>query len=326
MKPRTRFGRALKVPRPARPRDTIELRYHRFSIIMNEERRLAYVSACNVNFNPPASVSRDEGGASWRLDPRLDRDQQLGDAYYKNNDYDKGHLTRRDDAAWGSEPDNALDANWDTVHYTNSAPQHFLLNRSDPFTHANLDLWGDLENFITEQGEAQRTKLTIFNGPIFGESDKPFGGDALAPWSFFKIVVWRDPGKPPGALGFVLDQHDLIENLPEEAIDPGRFSIRQKRISAIERSLDISFGPVVDWVQMPARDAREALEEEAGIEITTASDIVIDSTKTVDAAKPAPSSAKPDRFSTGRRNQGPTRRTRPLQSGSECVSCMPMRM
>ena len=284
MKPRPRFGHALLIPRPARPRDTFELRYHRFSIIMNEERRLAYFSACNVNFNAPETVGRDEGSKSWRLDPRIDSEHQLGAPYYLNNDYDKGHLTRRDDAAWGSDKDDALAANWDTFHYTNAAPQHYLLNQSTEFTGADLDLWGDLENFISEQGGQQR-RLSIFNGPIFGHRDKKLD-DALVPWAFFKIVIWRDRNESPGAIGFVLSQRDLIENLREEAIDPGRFSIRQKRISQIERDLDISFGPLTEWDQMPQHDARESLDDE-GVEITRVSDVVIRSAEPSSTGHPA---------------------------------------
>lgn len=281
LKANPRFGGALRVPRPARPNDRIELRYHRFSVIMNERRRLAYVSACNVNFNAPETASRDEGSQSWRLDPRLDRKHQLGAAYYDGNSYDKGHLTRRDDAAWGRNKTDALAANWDTFHYTNSAPQHELFNRSDDFTGKGLDLWGDLENHISEQGGAQRTRLSIFNGPIFGDNDKPFD-DALVPLSYFKIVVWRDKNQPPGAVGFVLEQDDLVRNLPEEAIDVGRFRIRQKRIAWIQGKLDIDFGDVKLWDQLPENEAltdtNEALAEsldDGDVAITTLKDIVL---------------------------------------------------
>ena len=272
MKAEPRFGRALRVPRPARPGDRFELRYHRFSVLMNETRRIAYVSACNVNFDPPETVSRDEGSQSWRLDPRLNNEQQLGAAYYDGNDYDKGHLTRRDDVAWGRNKEDALASNWDSFHYTNAGPQHSLFNRSDDFTDAGLDLWGDLENHISAQGEAQRTRLCIFNGPIFGNRDKPLG-DALVPLSYFKIVIWRDRNQPPGALGFVLEQDDLIRDLPEEAIDPGRFNVRQRRISWIESNLDISFGTVTGWDQMPRPDeALEAMDDD-GILLRSVNDI-----------------------------------------------------
>ncbi|MVT50073.1 hypothetical protein GPL17_06170 [Bradyrhizobium yuanmingense] len=272
IKERTRFGKLLRVPRPARRTDRFELRYHRFSILMNEIRRLAYVSACNVNFDPPASVSRDEGSQSWRRDPRIDPEHQVGGPYYEGNDYDKGHLTRRDDAAWGSNDDDALDANWDTFHYTNAAPQHELYNRSTDFTGRDLDLWGDLENFISKQGARQRTKLSIFNGPIFTADDKPLR-DILVPRSYFKIVIWRDGTADPGAIGFVLEQDDLIGGLPEEAIEAGRFHMKQKRIRLIERKLDISFGVVGDWDRTPRGGAEEALDD-TEIEIKSFSDIV----------------------------------------------------
>lgn len=281
MKANPRFGVPLRIPRPARPNDRFELRYHRFSVLMNERRRLAYVSACNVNFNAPDTASRDEGSQSWRLDPRLDRNHQLGAAYYDGNSYDKGHLTRRDDAAWGRNKADALAANWDTFHYTNAAPQHELFNRSDDFTGAGLDLWGDLENHISEQGGAQRTRLSIFNGPIFGSNDKPFA-DALVPLSYFKIVIWRDKNQPPGAVGFVLEQDDLVRDLPKEAIDVGRFRIRQKRIAWIQGKVDIDFGSVTSWDQLPENDAltdaNEALAEglnDNDVAITKLKDIVL---------------------------------------------------
>lgn len=274
VKDRPKFGGALRVPRPARARDRFELRYHRFSVLMNQERRLAYVSACNVHFDPPATATRDEGSQSWRLDPRLDNNQQLGAAYYDGNAYDKGHLTRRDDAAWGRDKDDALAANWDTFHYTNAGPQHELFNRSDDFTGADLDLWGDLEDHISVQGGGQRARLSIFNGPIFGGNDKPLA-DALVPLAYFKIVIWRDRNKPPGAVGFVLEQDDLVQNLPEEAFEVGRFHIRQKRISWIEGRLDITFGPVTGWDRMPSGPSVEEGLEDEGVLISSVDDIVM---------------------------------------------------
>ncbi len=256
MKPAPRFGNLLRVPRPARPEDVNELRYHHYSVLMNEKRRLAYVSACNVDFNPGATITGDAGGGSWKLDSRLDSAQQMGPQFYDGGDsnpYDKGHLTRRDDAAWGRDKDEAVAANKDSYHYTNAAPQHRLFNQPNH----HLDLWGDLEEFISDQGSAQRTRLSIFNGPIFGMHDKPLRG-ALAPFAFFKIVIWRDGNAAPAAIGFVLEQTDLIAHLAEEAIDPGRFKIHQRPISAIEALVDVSFGPVTGFDVLAANSANAA--------------------------------------------------------------------
>lgn len=271
VKPEPRFGGALRVPRPARAGDTHELRYHHYSVIMCASRRLAYVSACNANFRAAVNASRDQGTDSWRNDPRIDGRHQLSSLYYNHNDYDKGHLTRRDDAAWGNTLAEAIAANNDTFLYPNAAPQHFLLNQSDDFTHAGLDLWGDLEEFISGQAGGQR--LTLFNGCIFGDEDKPLH-DALVPLSFYKIVVWRDARANPGAVGFVLQQDDLVASLSEEAIDPGRFEIRQRRIADIEAMLDIDFGPVKDWDLLAGARPEEGIEED-GVLIRSLDDVLL---------------------------------------------------
>lgn len=271
VKPQPRFGGALAVPRPARPADRVELRYHNYSVIMCGKRRLAYVSACNLDFGAAETASRGEGRNSWRNDPRVETRDQLGNRFYDHNDYDKGHLTRRDDTAWGDTLEEAIAANDDTFFFTNASPQHFKFNQADEFTHAGLDLWGDLENHISKQGAQQRTRLSIFNGPIFGDHDKPLH-DALVPLKFYKIVVWKDAGKPPGAVGFVLDQADLVASLPEEAIDPGRFEIRQRRIADIEADLDVDLGKVKEFDRLAAVDPDEAIDD-GGIVIAGLSDI-----------------------------------------------------
>lgn len=271
MKKNPKFGGALVVPRPAREGDRIELRYHHYSVVMCAERRLAYISACNLNFAAKAMAGRKDGRTSWRIDPRLNANQQLANRFYDHNDYDKGHLTRRDDTAWGEDLPAAIAANDDTFFYTNAAPQYYLFNQSDDFTNAGLRLWGDLENHISEQGAKQKARLTVFNGPIFGTSDKKLH-DALVPLRFFKIVVWRDEGETPGAVGFVLDQESLIKSLPEEAIDVGEFSVRQKPISDIEAELDIAFGKVGEWDRLRQTKLDEALGSD-GILIESLDDI-----------------------------------------------------
>ena len=270
IKPEPRFGGLLRIPRPARPEDPFELRYEHYSVLMCAERRLAYLSACNIDFDAPASVGREEGEGRWKLDPRLDRGQQLGSAYYANNDYDKGHLTRREDVAWGRGKQEAIRANQDSFTYTNSAPQQFRFNQSS--AGKGLRLWGELENYITAQGEQQRSRLSIFNGPVFGEQDKKLD-DALVPLAFFKIVIWRDGTDQPGAVGFLLEQGDLVADLAEK-IDAGEFQVRQRRIADIEAMLDLDFGDTVrSWDRLAAQETREAVAAADGIAIAALADI-----------------------------------------------------
>jgi endonuclease G len=270
IKAEPRFGGLLRLPRPAREVDEFELRYHHFSVLMCAGRRLAYLSACNVDYAAEATVGRSEGAARWKLDPRLDASQQLGSGYYAKNDYDKGHLTRREDVAWGRDKEQAKAANQDSFTYTNSAPQHFRYNQSS--AGKGLRLWGELENFITSQGEEQRTRLSIFNGPVFSTADKPLK-DALVPLAFFKIVIWRDGTEQPGAVGFLLEQKDLVVDLAER-IDVGDFEVRQRRIADIEAMLDIEFGEKVrNWDRLLVHEAREATDAGEGVPIGAMADI-----------------------------------------------------
>ena len=89
-----------------------------------------------------------------------------------------------------------------------------------------------------------------------------------------KIVVWRDARANPGAVGFVLHQDDLVASLSEEAIDPGRFEIRQRRIADIGAMLDIDFGPVKDWDLLAGARPEEVIEED-GVLIRSLDDVLL---------------------------------------------------
>ena len=263
VKPQPVFGRPLPLIAPPPGTNPYELKYARFSVVMNAERRLAYLSAVNVDF---AAISAPRTSHDrWARDGRIPIEAQVDNSYYYQNDYDKGHLTRRADGAWGTTAAEAAAANADTFHYTNAAPQHKDFNQGNDFTHLHLKLWGDLEDFIARQGQAQHTRLTIFNGPVFAGNDKPLK-DILVPRAFFKIVVWHDAGEAgPGAVGFVLEQTDLIARLPEEAIEPGEFRLRQRRIVDIQATVDLDFGALAAADRFAATPADPLHESLGGV-------------------------------------------------------------
>ena len=112
-------------PMPSRP-GLIELPYMHFTVSMDPNRRLAAVTAVNIDGSRLRAVAR---GDNWRLDDRLPADQQAGPELYSNNDLDRGHLVRRRDPVWGPQ-EVAERANSDTFHYTVCAPQTSTLNQS----------------------------------------------------------------------------------------------------------------------------------------------------------------------------------------------------
>src|ERR1043165_4727694 len=122
---------------------------------MHAKRRLALVTASNVTAE--AKLRRPEAGKyytrkglsglgkndmeQWFQDPRLDAEFQIPDVFFTKDRqaFDKGHIVRRDDVAWGKTYAALKRANGDSYHVTNCSPQVAGFNRS-----ANgEENWGD---------------------------------------------------------------------------------------------------------------------------------------------------------------------------------------
>jgi endonuclease G len=251
---------------------SLELKYFHFSVIMNADRRLAYVSA--VNYDASAPFIEERGEDAWFLDPRIDAGLQADNRFYRDNPLDRGHLVRRADAGWGMTAEEAKLANDDTFHWTNCSPQHQVFNQSKLSQPKDLRLWGELENHITDQAKQDMQRLSIFNGPVFGKDDRTHRG-LLIPSAFWKVVAYRSRGDELRAVGFVLHQADLISNLAAERFDVGRFDLRQVRISRIEELTGLDFKGLRNIDPMAATGVREVFEGAAVAErkLESAADI-----------------------------------------------------
>ena len=236
---------------------SLELKYFHFSVLMNADRRLAYVSA--VNYDAGALFVEERGDDDWFLDPRIGAGLQADNRFYKNNPLERGHLTRRADAGWGMTAEEAKLANDDTFHWTNCSPQHQVFNQSKLSQPKDLRLWGELENHVTDQAKQDMQRLSIFNGPVFGKDDRTHRG-LLIPSAFWKVVAYRSRGDELRAVGFVLHQTDLIRNLAAERFDVGRFDLRQVRIGRIEELTGLDFKGLRNVDPMAATGVREVFE------------------------------------------------------------------
>ncbi len=163
----------------------VELKYHHFSVLMHKKRRLALYCAANVDWRPASRTVNgrrftrqelSELGANdiekWVPDPRLAGDFQLPDVFFTKDGgaFDKGHLIRRDDVAYGTSFADIQMANGDTYHTTNCSPQVSGFNQSA----RGVDNWGDLENMV--QKETRAEKVCVFAGPVFAADDPVFVG------------------------------------------------------------------------------------------------------------------------------------------------------
>ena len=107
-------------------REEMIVDYIHYSVIMSISNRQALVSAANVDQKENKSVD----GRRWFLDSRIGSENQVGNQAYLQNDWDRGHLTRRTSVTWGSNYE-AKRASNDSCSYANASMQHKNFNQDE---------------------------------------------------------------------------------------------------------------------------------------------------------------------------------------------------
>ncbi|MDZ4820667.1 MAG: DNA/RNA non-specific endonuclease [Planctomycetota bacterium] len=177
-----------------------ELRYHHYSVVLNSRRRLAFFTAVNIDGKLAGRPTREPD--KWIFDPRVHQSAQVGEDLYSSNPFDRGHLVRRLDPAWGRTAAAIKRANDDTFHFTNCSPQHSRFNQGQ-------NLWAGLEDYLLDKADAEDRKMTVFTGPIFGTSDPNYRG-VMIPKQYWKVAVISRANGMLTALGFIVDQEKLL--------------------------------------------------------------------------------------------------------------------
>ncbi|MBY5586529.1 hypothetical protein HFO49_03375 [Rhizobium leguminosarum] len=262
--------------------------YHHFSLALHKERRIPLFTASNLDGrlvvkSPEPNEKYDRktlGGLGatdmerWFLDPRIERSYQLPERFFTKDKgaFDKGHVVRREDVAWGSSFDEVRRANGDTFHVTNCSPQVKGFNQSAQ----GVDNWGDLENMVMKQANSE--KLCVFAGPILRGDDPTFVGvdddgpvRLRIPRQFWKIVVARS-GPDLQSFGFKLEQ-DLSQTTLEFAVDPPW----QKHAISIagleELNPLVAFAESIRSADQFGKASGEALRREAGLPIASKKEV-----------------------------------------------------
>ncbi len=201
------------------------LDYTHFSIVMSKSRRMAYFTACNIDGRRRQEVPRSRD--RWYYDPRIAKEFQAGPDLYSGNDLDRGHLVRRNDPVWGRA---AEQANEDSFHFTNAAPQH---------KHLNQRTWRELEDYVLGSAETYDLRVSVFTGPVFRADDMVYRGKYQLPAEFWKVVVLAKEDGKLSATGYLQTQKNLIDNL-EFAY--GSYKTYQIPITRIEAITGLNFG------------------------------------------------------------------------------------
>lgn len=235
--PNIAHAKLKATPGSTDPDDYI-LAYSNFSVMMHKTRRLALWTAANVDGGQRFSIGRTSD--TWRWDPRIAREAQLGDFYYKKNQFDRGHLTRREDMEYGANLEAAVAAADDTCHWSNCSPQHAKFNELGY-------LWQNLEKHILEGSiKAKKFGAQVMTGPILDEGDPTWERfpDIQYPLRFWKIAVALTSKNELFAAGFILDQSAAIGQFGIEAageVPFGPFETFQVPIAEIENLTGLSF-------------------------------------------------------------------------------------
>jgi len=214
---------------PVTGSDGGRLDYEHFSILMSKSRRLALFTA--VNIDGSASVSVPRGGDPWAFDGRIPEAAQAGDELYADNDFDRGHLVRREDPNWGP---TASVANRDTFHFTNCAPQLSVFNQRS---------WLSLEDYILGNTRRVGERATVFTGPVFRGNDPVYRGVAI-PLAYWKVVAFIHDDGRPSASAYLID-HDV--DLDAQSLLFGAFKTYQRSVLAIEGLTNLDFGSLREF-------------------------------------------------------------------------------
>lgn len=244
--PNTQLKRQLATPAGAASKYILD--YYHYSTMHHILRRMPVVSAINIDGDPAERQDDSARKDNWLRDNRIDFDVQLNDAYYKNSHFDKGHMSRREDAKWGDTPDDAERDAELTCMYTNAVPQVPDINRAIYGYHG---LWGQLEQIILEKGvekeEGNTTKICVYNGPIFVDTD-PIYKSVQVPLRFYKIVVWKNGAGQPKTTAFILSQEDLVGGIQFEELQYDQeFKEHQCSIAYLETLTGLVFTGIKNW-------------------------------------------------------------------------------
>ncbi|MCB5164113.1 DNA/RNA non-specific endonuclease [Streptomyces bambusae] len=249
------LGTEIPLPLPVDPEiRTVVLPYTHFTVAMRPDRRFAASTAvCIDGEKILEDVPRDD---KWQFDPRLPESQQAGNDVYRNNPLDRGHLVRRLDPVWGAAAE-AHEANADTFHYTNAAPQQDVFNQGK-------ELWQGLENYLLDHAAQFDRRLTVMTGPVLHDSDPPYRGIQV-PLRFWKVAAFLQAGKL-ASTGYLLDQSPDLSRDFERAMagakpgDPpplGAFRTYQVPVVDIVELTGLDFGPLPAADLMPVVRAPE---------------------------------------------------------------------
>lgn len=213
------------------------LPYEHFSVVMNAKRCQCFFSACNIDGFRSKSSKR----SAWRFDPRIPQQMQImNECYGSTPKFSRGHMTRREDPAWGQTVAVIQRGADDSMHVTNATPQMQAFN---------APVWLGLEDYALQHAREDDQRISVITGPYFTKNDPTMFGVRI-PVKFWKIIAFvHDETGELCATGYEMSQEQNLEP-PEfvfgDFVSPQLNISTQVPISTIESQAGISFGRLAD--------------------------------------------------------------------------------
>ncbi len=211
--------------------------YIHYSVSTNKARRQPICVALTIDLDLRETIDDDDKNHYWKIDDEVGAEFQLNDSYYRNNDWDRGHMARRATAAWGNDYAAAVRANNDTYYHTNCCLQHKNLNQ---------DEWSEVEKWVETLKDESNGKIAVFLGPIYDidgveskfiDPDGEESGKASTqiPCAFFKIVSFlgNNGTLSTSAYIYLQDDESTKDKLGDDRTDPSQFEVSMSKIEEV---------------------------------------------------------------------------------------------
>lgn len=206
--------------------------YPTYAVLTDKRLRAPIYSVLHIDQNQLKKVERTN---NWKIDSRIGEEYQLDNSYYTNNPWDRGHMARRESAAWGDTERDAKKASDETFYYSNACLQH---------ENVNQDEWLALEDWVLSLNLTDNGRVTVFAGPVYGDFSRtiePSGKkSAKIPSAFFKVVCFMDKAQQLDVRAFLMyqDQEAMRDKNGRKTF---RYQKYQVTITEIEKLTGLDF-------------------------------------------------------------------------------------
>lgn len=226
------------------------LAYEHFSVLLNPKRKLALWTAVNIDGASNRRLATRKADAWWvdRREPGTHIPHQVTNTFYKGSGFERGHLVRRLDPAWGSSDSEAARGEADSFHFSNCTPQVPKLNKQ---------WWAKVENHVLDTANANDARLCVFSGCLFTDEDPVFRNIQI-PLAYWKVVAWTT-GKGESelrSLAFFVKQDEAVAKLinapgigplsVEFEKVPAAIQGYQTTVAELQKKTGLSFGALAN--------------------------------------------------------------------------------